>query len=693
MDSQSTSTSSFLADLKVLVQSQTSGDYHAELDPTRYEGAERKVAEQINELQGIHIRNILKILGLAGSYAEGNLDPVLDPFPGKQRLANEIMDAFRGNVRNVLTDVSTLVTAARAGQFDVRTDISHHKGDFHRIVGHLNEALDAFADKIHWYEALLDAVPFPLSITDNDMRWTFINKAVETFLGVKRHQVLGQACNNWNAEICNTENCGIARLRKNREETLFSQQGRHFQVNSSFILNRHGAKVGHIEVVQDISARVESGTYQRTEVEKIATLLQSLAAGKLDVEATVAEGSEHTQQEHKNFLRIQASLQDLRDSIRSLADDAQELVRASADGNLEVRAHPDRHAGVFRAIVEGLNATVDANVGPMTEVSRVLADVSEGRIDGVLSGEYRGDYERMKDAVNRMLSSLNTSIRKVVSVASEVAKGASQVADSSQTLSQGATEQASSLEEVSSAMTELAAQTKQNAKSAGEASTLASSARQSAEHGNDQMREMMAAMREIEQASKSISKIIKVIDEIAFQTNLLALNAAVEAARAGQHGKGFAVVAEEVRNLAARSAKAARETTDMIEGSMTKVSRGTKIAEKTATALSEIVTVIGKVTTLVRDIAVASDEQAQGIAQTTSALTQIEQVTHNNAANAEHGASAAHELSGQAGELRTAVSRFQLRPEEKLQQLPEITPELLRILQQYMATPGLARLG
>jgi methyl-accepting chemotaxis protein len=153
------------------VQSQTSGDYKAELDPTRYEGAERKVAEQINELQGIHIRSILKILSLAGSYAEGNLDSVLDPFPGKQRLANEIMDSLRGSIRSVLADVSTLVTAARAGHFDVRTDISHHKGDFHRIVGHLNEALDAFAEKIHWYEALLDAVPFPLSITDNDMRW------------------------------------------------------------------------------------------------------------------------------------------------------------------------------------------------------------------------------------------------------------------------------------------------------------------------------------------------------------------------------------------------------------------------------------------------------------------------------------------------------------------------------------------
>ncbi len=270
-----------------------------------------------------------------------------------------------------------------------------------------------------------------------------------------------------------------------------------------------------------------------------------------------------------------------------------------------------------------------------------------------------------KDMLGRslqsMLENLNTIVSELFAAAEQVDAGSSQVSDSSHSLSQGATEQAAALEEITSSMTEIGSQTKTNAENSSQANQLAMTARDAAQNGVNQVRDMVSAMEAISQSAREVAKIIKAIDDIAFQTNLLALNAAVEAARAGKHGKGFAVVAQEVRNLAARSAKAAQETALLIEGSVGKVEVGSKIAEKTSSALTEINDGITKVADLVGEIAAASNEQAQGISQVNKGLGQIDSVTQQNTANAEETSAAAQELSSQAANVRRLLSRFKLK--------------------------------
>ncbi|MBI9075926.1 MAG: cache domain-containing protein [Desulfatibacillum sp.] len=321
-------------------------------------------------------------------------------------------------------------------------------------------------------------------------------------------------------------------------------------------------------------------------------------------------------------------------------------------------------------LTQRLHSDAGDEVGELSKALDSMADALEAKAkvaQAIASGELRMDVNLVSDkdvlgnALDRMVHSLNEIVGNVLQGASQVQVSSNQIAEASQSLSQNATEQAASMEEITASMSQIGTQTKTNAENATLANTLAGSARDSGTRGNEQMEIVVEAMTEIERASADIAKINKVIDGIAFQTNLLALNAAVEAARAGKHGKGFAVVAQEVRNLAARSAKAAEETAGLIEGSLKKVERGTSMVLETAETIKEIVEGISKVSDLVGEIAAASNEQAQGVAQINQGLHQIDGATQQNTANAEETAAAAQELNSQANYLKHLLSTFKLK--------------------------------
>ncbi|CAK0780283.1 methyl-accepting chemotaxis protein [Gammaproteobacteria bacterium] len=346
------------------------------------------------------------------------------------------------------------------------------------------------------------------------------------------------------------------------------------------------------------------------------------------------------------FDGIRESLNAAGVAIHTLIEDVRVLSQAGAEGRLAVRADATRHQGDYQRIVEGFNATLDAVVGPVTEVIRVMTAVEKGNLDQQIAVQYQGMLGQLRDSVNNTVTQLARTIEEVHHTSGELANAAAQVEATAQALSQATSEQAASVEETSAAVEQMSASITQNADNAKVTDTRASQAAVEAREGGDAVTKTVTAM-------KQITNKISIIDDIAYQTNLLALNAAIEAARAGEHGKGFAVVAAEVRKLAERSQIAAQEISELATSSV-------QLAEKAGNLLDEIVPAITATSDLVQEIAAASKEQSGGVSQINTAMSLLSQLTQTNASSSEELAATAEELGAQVTQLQDLVAFFHI---------------------------------
>ncbi len=669
------------------------GDLRNKVEITCY-GDHEKMKDTIN---GIYSW-LTDLIAFVAKISGGDLTAEMGKVSEKDQI-HEWLVLLKNNIQALVSDANMLSVAAVEGRLSTRADASKHEGDFRKIVVGVNATLDAVINPLNVAADYVDNISkgnIPAKITDSyNGDFNVLKNNLNTCIDAV------------NALVSDANLLAIAavegRLATRADASKHQGDFRKIVVGVNDTLD---AVINPLNVA--------------------ANYVDNIAKGNIPAKITDSYNGD--------FNILKNNLNTCIDAVNALVSDANLLAIAAVEGRLATRADASKHQGDFRKIVVGVNDTLDAVINPLNVAADYVDNIAKGNIPAKITDSYngdfnilknnlntcidavnsiiqdstaisnaivegnlainvdanrhQGDYRKIIDAFERALNGLNDTFSQVIQTVEQVSQAASQLNGSSQNMAATAEEQSSAVEEVTSALEQTDSQVKANTENANSANQLVVVTSEAANEGQVKMQAMSEAMNSINDSAQSIAKIIKVIDEIAFQTNLLALNAAVEAARAGQHGRGFAVVAQEVRNLAGRSAKAARETADLIEDSTKRVGDGVNIARQTREALDKIVANVIEVKNLVSEISTASVEQSRGVSQINIAMGQVASASREGSQQSEELASASRELAAIATRTQQELSRFKLRERQRpsgLLDLNGITPEMLYQLQAMLA--------